>query len=122
MLKAIIIDDEPHGVKTLEYIIKNLVSGVEVVGTANVIEDGERLIRKLNPDIVFLDIIMPRGYAFDLLERHPKRKFDVIVMSGVIEDHKRTLEKHNVTECLSKPLFPDDVKDALNRILKKHGL
>ena len=60
MIKAIIIDDEMHCRKTLSILLKEYCPDVQVIEQCDNGEDGVEAIKKLKPDLVFLDIEMPR--------------------------------------------------------------
>ena len=69
MLKAILIDDEPDCVRLLAHELGAYCPQVQVVGRSTNSEEGLRLIQILQPDLVFLDIEMPRMNGFQLLEK-----------------------------------------------------
>ena len=59
-MKAIIIDDERHCAATLKYEIERHVPEVEIIGIFDQPEEGLKAIESEKPDLVFLDIEMPR--------------------------------------------------------------
>ena len=59
-MRAIIIDDEDHCITTLKWDLKKYCPEVEIVGTASDGEKGLVLITDITPDLVFLDVEMPR--------------------------------------------------------------
>lgn len=73
--KVVILDDEPDAITAIELIINEFCPQLTIAGTANMIDTGWDIIRSTEPDLVLLDIDMPRGGGFDLLERFPIRKF-----------------------------------------------
>lgn len=105
-LKVAIFDDEPDAVAAIELIIKEFCTQLEVVATANLIDQGWELIRETEPDLVLLDIDMPRGSGFDLLERFPIRKFDVIFITA----YSRFEEKAKVYGAFEYLLKPIDIE------------
>ncbi len=118
MLNAIIIDDEPHAIKAIELITKEYCPFVQIVDKANIIEDARQKIIMHNPDIIILDLNMPRGSGFDLLERFPKRKFDVIIVSAYSKMNDYAFEKYQVNEFLAKPIDIDELLASYSRIKK----
>lgn len=56
MIKAIIIDDEMHCIKTLDMLLKEYCPDVQVMDKYSDAENGLKAIIKLKPDLVFLDI------------------------------------------------------------------
>ena len=76
MHTCLIIDDENKSIETLSKIILEYCDDkLQILGIANNIDEAYPLILTLKPNIVFLDIEMPFGSGFDLLE-----KFDKIVL------------------------------------------
>ncbi len=76
LLKAIIIDDEPYCCETISTFLDN--SDVQIVAQcANGVE-GITAIQKHNPDLVFLDVEMPKMNGFEMLQQlaivHPRKK------------------------------------------------
>lgn len=68
-LKAIIIDDEPDCVRVLELQLAKHCPEVQVIGKTEIAEEGLVMLLKTPPDLLFLDIEMPRMNGFDLLEK-----------------------------------------------------
>ncbi|MCZ8285319.1 MAG: response regulator [Bacteroidia bacterium] len=68
-MKALIIEDEQKSREMLATLIKKNFSEVTLVGEAKNVAEGVDLIKNLQPDLVFLDISMPDGTGFDVLER-----------------------------------------------------
>ena len=81
-LRTVIIDDEQDAINNLKKIIDEFCEEAKVVGVADIIQEGYKLIRQKKPDLVLLDIGMPHGNGFNLMERFPKRTFDVIIVTG----------------------------------------
>ncbi len=81
-ISVVIVDDEPDAVTSIELIIKEFCRDLVIVGTANMIDKAWDVIKETEPDLVFLDIDMPRGNGFDLLERFPIRKFGVVFITA----------------------------------------
>ena len=69
MIKAIIVDDEMSARNVLSKLLNKYCEEVQVVATAENVDEAEKKIIQTNPDIVFLDIEMPGANGFDLLER-----------------------------------------------------
>ncbi len=67
-MKVLIVDDEKLARDELQYMLRDF-EGVEIIGEAENIHQAEASIIKLKPDLVFLDINMPGGDGFELLER-----------------------------------------------------
>jgi len=107
MLSAIIIDDEPHNRDTLGKLIKRYCPGLMVAGKAEGVRTGIEAIRVLKPDIVFLDVNMSDGTAFDLLHALAPVGFRVIFVFQL-----------SSMEYLLKPVNPENLQLAVERVLK----
>jgi len=82
MLRALIIDDEAQSRSSLADYLTRYCQEVELVGEAIRVSDGLEKIRNLQPDLVFLDIEMPDGTGFDLLEQVEEIHFGIIFVTA----------------------------------------
>jgi two-component system LytT family response regulator len=78
MLTAIIIDDESKGRIALKQKLQDYCPTVEVLGEASDGAEGITLIEKLKPQILFLDIEMPRMDGFEMLRQIDNKDFHII--------------------------------------------
>ncbi len=83
MIRALIIDDE----KDARFLLRNLLeqdynTTITVVDEADDIDTGISIIEKHKPDLVFLDIKMPQGTGFDLLEKLNTIHFEVVFITA----------------------------------------
>ncbi|MCE3225723.1 MAG: hypothetical protein K0S32_274 [Bacteroidetes bacterium] len=114
MLHAIIIDDEPNGIVSLELMIKKYTPEVKVVAkTVNAVE-GVELIDDYRPDIVFLDINMPGLNGFEVLEKAVFRNFQLIFTTAHQEYALKAIKK-NALDYLLKPVDSEELKKAIAR-------
>jgi two-component system LytT family response regulator len=117
-MKTCIIDDEPDAIKALELIVRDFCPGLTIAGTAGYIEEAWELIKSAQPDLVLLDIEMPRGDGFNLLDRFPMRKFDVIFVTA----HTKRTEKaqwYQAFSIMEKPVDIQLFQQTISR-LKAH--
>jgi len=68
-LKAVIVEDEENSREILRNYLKKYCSNVSLIAEASSIKEGLQFIKEKRPDIVFLDVEMPFGNAFDLLDQ-----------------------------------------------------
>lgn len=115
--KVAILDDEPDAVAGIELIIQEFCPQLEVVATANLIDKGWELIRDSKPDLVLLDIDMPRGSGFDLLERFPIRKFDVIFITAYAQFEEKA-KAYGAFEYLLKPIDIDGFVSVIQAFIE----
>ena len=81
-IRAVIVDDERQGRQSLALLLKKHCPEIELVGEADTIESGISLIQNTEPDLVFLDIEMPAGSGFQLLEAFDPVEFEVIFVTA----------------------------------------
>lgn len=115
-LRAVIIDDDSRDIHTIRALVENYTEQIEIIDTALIIDDGFKIIREKRPDVVFLDIHMPRGEGYDLLERFPKRHFDVIVISGS-EGYRKDMRKYHIFDYLMKPIDTEQFKESIQKLI-----
>lgn len=116
LYNAIIVDDENRSVETLKIILQQFCSNeVEI---ANSIQEAYTLIHSASLNIVFLDVEMPHGSGFDLLERIPKPNFEVIFTTG-FDRYAVTAIKFSALDYLLKPINIEEVKEAVSKAKKR---
>jgi two-component system LytT family response regulator len=119
MYKAVIVDDENRSVETLKSIIQQFCSDeVEVTGSANSVQEAYPLILATSPDIVFLDVEMPHGSGFDLLEKFTKPTFEVVFTTG-FDHYAVTAIKFSALDYLLKPINIEEVREAISKAKKR---
>ena len=112
MLRAVVIDDiDSIRTKNID-IIKSNCPNIAIIGQADSVESGVNLIKQIVPDIVFLDVEMPDGTGFDLLQKLKPINFKVIFVTGY-EDFAIRAFRFSAVDYLLKPLDPDDLIAAV---------
>ncbi len=115
MLDAIIIDDEQAAQLTLMSFLQMHCPTVNVVGTANGVEEGLKLLAHKKTDLLFLDIKMNDGTGFDLLKRLPQINFNLIFTTAY-DEYALKAFKFSAIDYLLKPIDPLELKDAVSKI------
>jgi len=116
-IKAIIIDDEKSAREVLINLLSRFFSHVKIIAQAESIEQGIKVINENKTDIVFLDIEMPLGNSFDILENVNNTDFEIIFITA---HDKYALEafKFSAIDYLLKPIKIKDIKIALEKFEK----
>lgn len=118
MIKTLIIEDEQKSRDMLAAIIQKNCPDLEVTGLAKNVEEGVTMIKTLAPELVFLDITMPDGSGFDLLEQVPGYKFDLIFATAS-DQHAIKAIKYSACDYLLKPIDIEELKAAVNKVVAK---
>ncbi|MBU1368462.1 MAG: response regulator [Bacteroidetes bacterium] len=115
--KVILIDDEPDSIISLEIILQEFCSdSIEIVDKVPMIDKAWDSIKTHKPDLIFLDIDMPRGNGFDLLERFPIRKFDVIFITAYGR-YEEKAKAYGAFDYLLKPIDIEHLKEIIERFV-----
>lgn len=117
-INAVIIDDEVGNIATLKEFIKKYCFNISVVGSAENIDDGYILIKKTNPDLVFLDIEMPRGNGFELVDKFKKISFEIIFVTA-FNNYAIKAFQYAALSYLLKPINIVDLQNAIERITER---
>ena len=119
MIKAVIVDDEKHSVATLAWKIENFCPDIEII--AKFTDSSEALIhlKENQPDLLFLDIEMPRLNGFELLEElGDEISFQVIFITAYDEFGIKAV-KANALDYLLKPVQNQELKAAIEKYKQK---
>lgn len=114
-MTAVIIEDEEISREILRNYLKSYCPTVELIGEASNIKDGEELIKQSNPTIVFLDIEMPYGNGFDLLERIENINFEVIFITA-FSDYAIKAINLSASSYILKPIDIDELITAVEKV------
>lgn len=114
-LKAVIIDDIEDARIVLKKDLEEYCSEVEVVGEAEGVVTGMKLLKGLSLDIIFLDIQMNDGTGFDLLEIIGKSNAKVIFTTASDAFAIKAI-KFSALEYLLKPIDPDELVEAVKKV------
>ncbi|GAB4140044.1 MAG: LytTR family DNA-binding domain-containing protein [Bacteroidia bacterium] len=120
MINAVIVEDEKKSREVLEALVKANCTDVHIIGTAESVKQGVELIKKINPDLIFLDIEMSDGSGFDMLEQLPDGNFDVIFTTAS-DEHALKAIKYSAVDYLLKPIDGDELKAAVEKIHAKRS-
>jgi two-component system, LytTR family, response regulator len=120
-LKALIVDDEKLSRENLKTLIGEYCKNIEVIGEANSVKTANSKIMELDPDVLFLDINMPRQSGFDLLQSLPNKNFMVVFVTAHNEYGVQAV-KVNAVDYLLKPIDINELKSAENKLLQRRSL
>lgn len=115
MYQTIIIDDNQLARKGLRRMLEQNFEEIEIMGEADSVASGLSLINEFEPDLVFLDIEMPDGTGFLLLEQLPKVNFKVVFTTSY-SDYAITAFKYSAFDYIVKPVLLENVRSTINRI------
>ncbi len=114
-LKAVIVEDEANSREILRSYLAKYCENVTLLGEGATIEEGLAQIKKHRPDLVFLDVEMPFGNAFDLLDQLPERSFETVFVTAYNQYAMDALN-HHAAYYLMKPINIDELVKAVDYV------
>lgn len=121
MIRAIIIEDEKKSRETLRGLLDRFCKNVVIIAEAEGYRAGLDMIKEYHPDVIFLDIQMPDGSGFRLLEEIDKVDFEIIFTTA-FDQYAIKAIKYSALDYLLKPIDPEELANAIKKVeLKKSG-
>lgn len=114
-IRAVIVDDEPPSVELLKVMLLDYAD-IEIVGTCTSASDAVKMIKSQKPDVVFLDIQMPKKSGFDVLQQFGQEDNPIIVFVTAYDEYAvKAFESHAV-DYLLKPVDYDRLRLTVERV------
>jgi two-component system, LytTR family, response regulator len=120
-LKAILVDDELSSIQNLQRKLAEFCPDVSVLATAQKPEDAILLILQHKPDVIFLDIEMPRMNGFRMLDEIGEFDFDIIFTTAY-NHYAVDAIRISAFDYLMKPIAIKDLQNAVERLAKQRQL
>ena len=117
-VKAAIIDDELHCIKTLRHQIETHLKDIDIVFVSTDAEETIELVAAHKPDLIFLDIEMPRMTGLQLMEKFEHRQFKVIFTTAY-DTYAIKAIRLKALDYLLKPIDTNELKDAYEKFLEE---
>jgi len=119
MIRTVLVDDEQHCRDSLSTMLAMHFSDkVELLAQCSTVEEGVSVIRKLKPQLLFLDVEIGNSTGFNLLEQLDDFNFEVIFTTAHNHYAMQAI-KFSALDFLLKPFGVDDMQEALSRLEKK---
>lgn len=118
MIKTIIVDDEAHATKSLEILLHENCSQVNVIATFNHPAEALLYLRSNEIDLLFLDIDMPFMNGFELLNRLTLVNFDIIFVTAY-DQYAIKAFKYSAFDYLLKPVDEVELVNSVRKLGNK---
>jgi len=119
LMKAILVDDEQSSLQNLQQKILEFCPGIKIAATAQKPEEAIFLIRHHKPDVIFLDIEMPRMSGFRVLEELQDVQAEIIFTTAY-NHYAIDAIRISAFDYLVKPISVEDLQNAVNRLTLQH--
>lgn len=114
--RAIIVDDEALLISALSAVLQEFCPEVEIVGSAGSAFEANLKIQTTQPDIVFLDINLPKVNGLELLQTIEHKNFQVIIITAY-DNYALQALKAGAVDYILKPVMSSEVKSAVDKAI-----
>ena len=120
MIRTLIIDDEWHARLILRGLLEEHFPNIDIVGEAKDVPEGVKMIHKLQPELIFLDVEMPTYSGLELFQFLPPNSinFNVIFVTAYNDYAVRAFEL-SATDYILKPAQRDSLQRAIDKVVKQ---
>ena len=115
MIRCVIVEDEEMARKVLKSLLAQYCPDVMVCAEADDITSGQEMIEAFRPDLVFLDIEMPGGSGFKLLNNIKDIDFEVVFITAYEQFAIKAI-RHDALDYLLKPVDPKELVAAVEKV------
>jgi two-component system, LytTR family, response regulator len=116
-IKSVIVEDDSNSLFVLQALLDKFCPEIEIIGTAQNVIEARKVIDNKEPDLVFMDISLPDGDGFDVLNAVHYRKFKTIFTTA--HDHYAMKAiKFSALDYIIKPIDVEQLKESISRFQK----
>ncbi len=120
--KIMVVDDKPDQIYTIKQFLE-YHNEYEVIGANSGQECIELLERNQIPDLILLDVMMPKESGWDvfakLKEKSEWKEIPVIFLTALTDDYSKGFGSIAADDFIEKPYEPDELKERIDKALKK---
>lgn len=119
-MKAIIIEDEKRAQIYLQGVLEQVAPEIKVAAVCDDLPSGVMAIRKHKPDVVFLDIEMPKYNGLEIINFFGENEIQfAIIFTTAYNQYAIQAFKTSALDYLLKPIDPEELKETINRYKQK---
>jgi len=117
MIRAIIVDDEPYCCEALATLLED-ITDLEMISVYHNAADALAAIKKYSPDLVFLDVEMPKMNGFEMLEQLPSVNFEIIFTTSYDQYALRAI-RFSAIDYILKPVDSEELQKAVQKVIHR---
>ena len=118
MIKCLIVEDDLLSKEIVQDIIIENFEKLQIVGSAQNIEEAKSKIEEFNPDLILLDVELPDGNSLMLLDHFKDRNFQVIFITSH-DNYALEAFKYSAVDYILKPIDIEALKKAVKKVISK---
>ena len=118
ILHAFIVDDEPKNRRILKELLNRYCTDVTVIGEAGNSNEALSFLQKTKPDVLLLDIEMPGGNGFDLLDQLKPVAYEVVFITA-FDEYAVKAFKYSALDYLLKPVNIEELQAAIEKVKER---
>ncbi|MEZ5046929.1 MAG: LytTR family DNA-binding domain-containing protein [Chitinophagaceae bacterium] len=118
-MRVIIIDDEHASTQVMEKLLTEYFPELEIISICHTFQTAVDSIKLLSPDLLFLDIELPSGTGFDILEQIENKNLNVIFTTAHSQYGIKAIQ-YSAVDYLLKPIDIDELVSAVTRVKRLH--
>lgn len=115
MIRAIIAEDEDRSAEVLTLMLSKYCPEVKVLYRTTSLSTTREKIKELQPDVLFLDVELADGTAFDVLDSFENKAFPVIITTA-FDQYAVKAFKYSAIDYLLKPIDTDELRLAITKL------
>lgn len=115
MISSLIIDDEHDGLLAIRSMLGKYCPQIQIIDEASGVNDAFLKINEHQPELIFLDIKMDDGTAFDLLKKFSTINFKIIFVTAY-DEYAIEAIKYSALDYLLKPVSPTQLIEAVDKL------
>lgn len=120
IIHAVLVDDEDNSLEALEILLNKYCPDVQVDGRAQSVEEAIETIDEIKPELVFLDIALPDGQGFEVLEGVSHTDFEVVFTTAYDQYALKAFE-FSALDYLLKPINAEKLRLSVERFQEIRG-
>ena len=117
-IKSLIIEDELTNINTLKSFLSEYCTGIINIDEARTVEEAIPKIKSKSPDLIFLDIELPKKNGFELLNYFPNPTFEIIFTTAYSKYAVRAF-RMSAVDYLLKPIDVIQLQEAISKVAQK---
>ncbi len=115
MIRSVIIEDEKDSLENLKRMLNKHFSDIELVGEATTVKESITLLEEARPEVLFLDIELPDGNGFDLIDKTSHLDYKIIFVTAHDEYAIKAIN-FSALYYILKPVSSQDIYNALKKL------